>query len=308
MITGDKNIFKEGTSARERFLLQQAQVDDLRAIYWGLDSLAIPSAKGFDVVTAQDPVWRGLVARRAARKAGAKLQIQIHTDLFSPEVASWARWIALHGVLPYADTIRVVSEKAKRQLLERGVTAPISVLPIFVDTEKARAAPAADKSSFTQFSKIILVVARLEPEKEVGTAIRIMQKVLAAEPKAGMLIAGSGSKLEALRRLARDLSIEKNVIFLGFKDDLYGLYKIADCLLVTSRFESFGASIVEALAAGCPVVAPDVGVAKEAGANVVERAALAAEAVRVLQNNERGELRLSLLTKEAWAQQWKNTL
>lgn len=57
----------------------------------------------------------------------------------------------------------------------------------------------------------------------------------------------------------------------------------ADVVLCTSLYESWGASIVEALAAGVPVVAPDVGVAKEAGATVVPRAQLAEAVVRVLE-------------------------
>jgi len=308
MITGDKNIFKEGTNAHERYLLQRQQVDELKPVYWGRDARHDPSAVGFDIVTSQDPVWRGLVAKRIAKRVGAKLQIQIHTDLFSSEVAWWARWIALNWVLPYADTIRVVSEKAKQQLIERGIKAPIFVLPVFIDIEQVRAAPSADKKEFSQFSKILLVSARLEPEKEVEEALRIMKQVLAAEPKTAMLIAGSGSELKKLKALTRDLGIEKNVIFLGFREDMYGLYKIADCMLVTSRFESFGASMVEALAVGCPVVAPDVGVAKEAGANVVDRSELAQEVIKVLRSSERGELKITLLTREEWAQKWQKTL
>ena len=71
-----------------------------------------------------------------------------------------------------------------------------------------------------------------------------------------------------------------------------------------------GASIVEALAAGVPVVAPDVGVAKEAGAIIASRDRLAEAVIEVLRSVRpvRGELKLSPLSKEEWTVAWKETL
>jgi putative flippase GtrA len=51
-------------------------------------------------------------------------------------------------------------------------------------------------------------------------------------------------------------------------DDPASYYKTADCFLITSDYEGYGMTIVEALAAGCPVVSTDVGIAKEAGASI----------------------------------------
>ena len=55
-------------------------------------------------------------------------------------------------------------------------------------------------------------------------------------------------------------------------------------------------------------MAPDVGVAKEAGAIVVPRAHLAQGVAEVLKSGARGELRLELLSEKEWAQAWKNSL
>ena len=79
-------------------------------------------------------------------------------------------------------------------------------------------------------------------------------------------------------------------------------------MLVTSLHESWGAAMVEALHADCAVVAPDVGVAKEAGATVVARPELGAAVIAILRSGARGRLRVPLLSREEWARRWRETL
>jgi hypothetical protein len=55
-------------------------------------------------------------------------------------------------------------------------------------------------------------------------------------------------------------------------------------------------------------VAPDIGVAKEAGAVVMPRERLTEAVIEVLQNRVHGELKLKLLSEQEWAKQWKETL
>jgi hypothetical protein len=66
--------------------------------------------------------------------------------------------------------------------------------------------------------------------------------------------------------------------------------------------------MVEALAAGCAVAAPDVGVAKEAGARVVPRQELGTAVVDMLRSGARGQLRFALPSREEWARRWKEAL
>ena len=123
MITGDKKV---ATSAR--FALQAAQVDKLAVVYWGRGALwpAMPQ-EHFDVVTVQDPFWRGLFAWRVARRMGAKFNVQVHTSVLT---------MLGKFILRRADSIRVVSEKIKKQVEAIGVRTPITVLPIYVDISK----------------------------------------------------------------------------------------------------------------------------------------------------------------------------
>lgn len=306
MITGDRSTLTPGTPSYERVELQRKEVKKLDVVYWGKGSLSLISAEGYNLVTAQDPFWRGFVAWRAARRAHAKLQLQIHTDLAAQ---SFLKRTLAKFLLRRADCIRVVSEHIQQSLLLLHVRAPVSVLPVFIDEEAIRTAtPAELKKQFPQFKKILLVASRLEWEKNVGVALYALKEMLVSVPDTGLLIAGEGSERHPLQQLARNLGLEKSVIFLGNRKDVFSLYKGADCVLNPSRFEGYGASVVEALSTGCPVVSTDVGVAREAGAVVVPRKEFAETVARVLRSDSRGQLKLQLLSRDEWAKQWKETL
>lgn len=315
MISGDANVLREDTAAHQRYLLQKAQVDELAVLCRNPGESKFSAAlrmikegeKGqWDVVTAQDPFWLGAVARRIAKKTGAKLQIQIHTDLAAQSL--WKRIFAGFQ-LRRAGSIRVVSERIKKTLEPMQLRARVTVLPIFIDKEAVRAAPPIDlKKAFPQFEKIVFVASRLEPEKNVTQAIKSFREILRVVPKAGLLIAGDGSEFEALTLVVQKLKLESSVIFLGNRSDVFSLYKSVDVLLSTSRYEGFGASIVEALAAGCPVVSTDVGVARDAGAIIASKKEIGKKAAEVLLGGMRGELKLVLPPAFEWAQAWKDSL
>lgn len=305
MITGDKR-FGPG---HPRYELQKSAVEELAVVYWGRGNFAprIPALR-FDVVTVQDPFFRGLYAWHLARRIGAKLNVQVHVEL-GAEV--WRKRLLARFILSRADSVRVVSNRILNYLKTENYTLktePI-VLPVYVDIEAVRAAaPAPLKKEFPQFDKHLLVAARLEKERDVAAALLAMPEILRSFPKAGLLIAGEGSERGALEALAENRHLEKNVVFLGHRPDIYSLYKSADLLLNTARFESYGASVVEALAAGCPVISTDVGVAREAGAIIVPREELAQKVAEVLTSGARGELKLSLLDAKEWATRWRETL
>lgn len=313
MITGDKRIFEPGTEAHERFMLQQAQVDELMAVLWSprrplalFKVLGLALTRRFNVVTVQDPLWRGLLGLVAARLGGSRLQVQLHGDL---RYVSGFSHVLLQIVLWHADAIRAVSETIKAQADALGVRVYIDVLPVFVDADVIRAAPAADvKKEFPRFGKTVLFVGRLEAEKNCAEAIEVFAEVAREFPGAGLIVAGEGSQHLMLEARARDLGLAQKVVFVGYRTDALSLYKAVDCILVTSLHESWGAAIVEALAAGCPVVSPDVGVAREAGATVVGRSGLGQAVIGILRSGARGRLHFNLPSKSEWARRWKETL
>lgn len=106
----------------------------------------------------------------------------------------------------------------------------------------------------------IAMVARLDPEKDVGTLLRAIPDVAKPHPSAHFIIVGDGRERSALESLARQLAISDNVTFVGECNAVPAL--LARCeigVLVPSRNEGLSNTILEYMAAGLPVVATDCG-------------------------------------------------
>ncbi len=296
VITGDRS-FKPG---HPRYDLQASVVEKLSVVYWGRGSFWPPLPEGqYDVVTAQDPFWRGLFAWMVAKRIGASFNVQVHADLSGQ---SFAKKFVSKVVLRHADSVRAVSEKIKLQVERVGVRAPIAVLPVFVDIAQYTSVVRRPHTA-----KNILWLGRFEEEKNPLAAIEILKEVLQKVPEARLTMLGAGSLGQEVSQSAANLPIQA-IEVLRWQPNPAVFLETADVVLCTSLYESWGASIVEALAAGVPVVAPDVGVAEEAGATVVPRAQLAETVARVLEGGGVGVLKLSLPGAQEWAQEWKKTL
>ncbi|MFA6307040.1 MAG: glycosyltransferase family 4 protein [Patescibacteria group bacterium] len=223
-----------------------------------------------DLLFTQDPFETGLAGWLIAKINKIKLQLQIHTDLFSPyfrrqSLANRFRVMLAEFLISRADGFRVVSGRIKNSLIRRGVKEDkIFVLPIFTEVEKFIAAPAGDnlKNKYPQFEKIILMASRLSREKNIGLAVKAMAEVIKKYPRAGLIIAGAGKERKFLKKIGRKF-LGGNIAFEPWAGDLASYYKSADVFLLSSNYEGWGMSIVEALAAGCPIVMTDVGCAGE---------------------------------------------
>jgi glycosyltransferase involved in cell wall biosynthesis len=104
---------------------------------------------------------------------------------------------------------------------------------------------------------LIGVVARLQPEKGVAVFLRAAAELAAQFPSAQFAIIGDGPQRPALTQLAARLAVP--AAFLGFRQDGPALIAQLDLLVVPSFSEGTPLVILEAMAAGVPVVATDVG-------------------------------------------------
>ncbi len=301
MISGDKNILVAGSDARARLELQRGQVDQLDAFVWPQahslwDIVTAARKVHYDIITAQDPFFRGHLALHLRQLFGGRVNIQVHVDLAS---CSWLRRLFAKLQLWRADSIRAVSENIKQQVLQIAPKAKISVLPVYTNISEF-----SSVSRGVHQGKKILWMGRFEEEKNPLEAINILKEVLKEIPNAQLTMIGDGSLRQKLSDAAANLPV---LVPVGWQNPLLYL-DTADVLLSTSKHESWGAVFVEALAAGVPVVAPDVGIAKEAGAIVVPRPELASAVIKVLRSGERGVLKLSLPSAAEWARAWQKTL
>lgn len=107
---------------------------------------------------------------------------------------------------------------------------------------------------------LIFFVGRVVYEKGLGVLMAAWPEVI-AKRKARLIIAGTGDYLDTIRQQARDLGIEKSVLFTGFITDADRdrLYHVADVATFPSLYEPFGIVAMEAMAACCPVVVAATG-------------------------------------------------
>lgn len=113
--------------------------------------------------------------------------------------------------------------------------------------------------------RYMTIVANLRnPVKDHPMFLRAAARVRAAVPDAGFAIAGEGELMEELRALAAQLGIQDDVFFIGRCDRVADLLFASDVGVLSSKAEGFANAILEYMAAGLPVVATDVGGAREA--------------------------------------------
>lgn len=107
-------------------------------------------------------------------------------------------------------------------------------------------------------------VGRLHPDKDQTTLIKGFAKALPELPEGSLLaIMGSGRLEQQLKQLAVDLDVADSVRFLGQVPNGRRYFKAFDLFALTSDHEPFGMVLLEAMAAGVPVIATDCGGAKE---------------------------------------------
>lgn len=106
---------------------------------------------------------------------------------------------------------------------------------------------------------IIGVIARLAPVKDLATLLRAMRTVLRECPGAVLQVIGDGPERDRLELLAAELGVSDGVRFFGFRRDVPEILAGFDIFTLSSLSEGTSVTILEAMAAGKPVVATRVG-------------------------------------------------
>lgn len=137
-----------------------------------------------------------------------------------------------------------------------GVSNKITVIPNGIDVQTFEQAIPVSRSSvgINNGNCVLLYVARLEPQKDHANLLRALAQI----PDADLVLAGDGSLRAQLEAQAETLGVTSRVHFLGRRNDVAELLKMADIYVHPAAFEGFGIAAAEALTAGKPVVASNV--------------------------------------------------
>ena len=103
------------------------------------------------------------------------------------------------------------------------------------------------------------LAARFAPQKALDVLVEAAATVLAAEPRAWLIVAGDGPLLETVKTKARATAVRDRMVFPGFETDVPGLLAALDLYVSPAIAEGLGLATIEAMAAGLAVVGTDVG-------------------------------------------------
>ena len=112
------------------------------------------------------------------------------------------------------------------------------------------------KNNIKENAFVVVNVAELIKRKNYPVALKAFAK--ADIPDSIFMIIGSGADEDKLKKMANKLGIDERVSFMGYRNDVPDLLRAADVLLFPSRHEGLGMAIVEAMAAGLPVLVSDI--------------------------------------------------
>ncbi len=158
-----------------------------------------------------------------------------------------------------SDRITAVSRYLKeRAEAAFGITRPIDVVYNFVDPKVFAPRKRTTLRLAPPETRIIMHASNFRPVKNIPTVIQVFAEVR-KRVLSKLVMVGDGPEKAGAEHLARELGVERDVLFLGNQDCMEELLPLADVFLLPSSSESFGLVALEAMSAEVPVVASTAG-------------------------------------------------
>lgn len=162
------------------------------------------------------------------------------------------------------DAVIVPSSAMEERLRSYGVTAPIRRIPTGMPLGqfvRGNRSGFRERFGLGEQRPILLFVGRVAFEKNLEFILRAIDLARREVPDVLLVIAGEGPAEKKLKKIVQNLRLEQNVMFIGYLDrrtDLLDCYAAADAFVFASRTETQGLVLLEAMAAGLPVVSTAV--------------------------------------------------
>jgi glycosyltransferase involved in cell wall biosynthesis len=220
-----------------------------------------------DVLDCHLP-YAGVIGRIAGQLAHIKPIIYTEHDLSVQRTMSrlhYLSYLANIVTFPLNDLIINVSRFTYQDVKRHNIWhTPLELVYNGIDLSKVMAnhtdiAGIRQQMEIPASNKIVGHVANLRREKKQGDLLKAAKQVLEGFPQVTFIIVGRGAYESKLKKLARDLGIQNNVVFTGFVEDVYQVMEVFDIFVMSSSNEGFGISLAEAMALGKPAVVTRIG-------------------------------------------------
>ena len=224
-----------------------------------------------DIVHVHHPFLSGRLALAYCRPMGIPIVFTHHTryDLYAqvylPILPDQLGYSFLQAYMPaFCRDINLViapSEGLAAILREMGVDSPVEVIPNGVDLAPFRSPAPIERASLGlhEDDVVLIFVGRLGVEKNLAFLMRAVVGVLGAHPRVRLVLVGDGPERDNLEDRARLSGVGDRITFAGLVPygDVPRYLAASDVFVTASRTEVHPLSVIEALAAGLPVVGID---------------------------------------------------
>ena len=253
-----RSIYFDPEDRLMRYGLAMQRLDELRA-------------ENYDLVHIHTPFVAHYLGLKLARLLSVPCVETYHT-FFEDYLHHYLPWLPKSFARAFArrlsrrqcnavDGVIAPSKPMLDVLRQYGVTADAEVIPTGLEPHSfKRADGAAFRARYgIQLERpVLLYVGRVAYEKNIDFLLRMMQRLKHQRADALLVIAGEGPALESLRKTTLVLQLQDNVMFIGYLDrrtQLNACYRAADVFVFSSKSETQGLVLLEAMAQGVPVVA-----------------------------------------------------
>lgn len=223
-----------------------------------------------DIIHSQHPFLLGMTAVRIARTLELPLVFTHHTlyeqyTHYVPGDSGAMKRFVIELSTRYANLANQVfapSESIRDLLIERGVTAPVLVVPTGVSVERFASGRGKEFRMKRQIPEDAFVVGhmgRLAPEKNLEFLARSVVSFMQDHDQTVFLLVGAGPSQQAIAQIFAEAGMSERLCMCGVleKDDLADALKAMSVFAFASKSETQGMVLTEAMAAGLPVVALD---------------------------------------------------
>jgi glycosyltransferase involved in cell wall biosynthesis len=215
---------------------------------------------GIEAVIVLDPLRNGLFHALTGAALSMRPSARICWCHAWPggQAGDFVRSLRAYHAVGMLDAVVCVSRSQRRELIAGGL--PRRILPVIpngIDLAKF-SSPGPSNLSLPSGKRILVQVANVMPDKDFPTLLAAVRILAARRGDFHLVLVGRGTDGPEMVRAVAEAGLSEMTTLAGQRQDVPGILARANVFVLSSKRETFGLAVLEALAAGVPVVASDL--------------------------------------------------